>query len=165
MFWCSAGITRLRASRARTRYAHGHGSAVASRRAFLMLANFNILLVNSIPPTPAYHTPYASLLHCSTAQTHYRLSRDLSAVSCITCIVMAPTNARKRKRSSADCSLAPWDGDTIAVAPRRAVASARSSRRAPLAETRTRDNETAVMRVLARIESRYRTNFSAVLSD
>ncbi|KAF2819824.1 hypothetical protein CC86DRAFT_334939 [Ophiobolus disseminans] len=62
-----------------------------------------------------------------------------------------PPSSRKRSRDS-EAEVPAWDGDTIAVLPRRPAAVQDAEERAPLRETRTRANKGTQRRIARRIE-------------
>ncbi|KAF1942479.1 hypothetical protein EJ02DRAFT_511619 [Clathrospora elynae] len=68
---------------------------------------------------------------------------------------MAQTRSRKRKRKRVSdiLPLAAWHGDTIAVTPRRLIASKGPSERDSLTETHTRGNEALPTRVALQVET------------
>jgi hypothetical protein len=101
-------------------------------------------------PSTSY-TPHASLLRCSIARNVCRFYRTLRATSRPN-ITRAAVNLRKRKRESPLPTLPPWEGDTIAVTPRRTVTGQVSGERAPLRDTQ-RGNEAPQSRIASRIES------------
>jgi hypothetical protein len=140
------------------------GTCHGARRGFVLLlartrrgtsASLNIAPTNFNARPSTSYTPHASLLHCSIARNVCRFYRTLRATSCPN-ITRAAVNLRKRKRKrkreSPLPTLSPWEGDTIAVTPRRTVTGQVSGERAPLRDTQ-RGNEVPQSRIASRIES------------